>query len=58
MIKFLIGLLGVAGIIFYFYLVFKKSEKIRNSKYWVVGWLGSLLLLVFSAKLMIYAGWF
>ena len=57
-IKFLAGILGVAGIAFYFYLVFIKSEKIRNSRYWFWGWLGSLFLVLESFNCIAYAGWF
>jgi len=51
-VKLIIGLILVG---LYFMVVFKYawSSKIRNSKFWYFGWLGSLIILAIGGSLII-----
>lgn len=42
------AIIGVILLITYFYLIFIKGDKIRKSKYWYLGWLGSIFILALS----------
>jgi hypothetical protein len=58
MIKITCFIIGILFILLYLYLVFFKAEKISESKFWYVGWIGSLLILAFGGRFLIDTGWF
>lgn len=49
-VAFVLGLILVS--VYCWMLTDRVSKRIRNSKVWVVGWLGGLMILSMGAKLM------
>lgn len=45
--------LGVIALAVYFWMLGDRvSKRIRNSRYWFIGWIGALLILSMAAKLL------